>query len=103
MGRGKGANGLSAKPEKAPRKRLGTLAPAQAAYAGLEHTKKHGDVTDAYNAARKIPGVSKEEAARTAKKYGNDRAKVVERVKTHHGITTKPRGKKEKNKLLIII
>jgi len=72
------------------------LAPAQAAYSGLEHTKKHGDVTDAYNAARKIPGVSKEEAARTAKKYGNDRAKVVERVKAHHGITSK--SKKERKK-----
>lgn len=85
--------------QEAKRRANGVGTRSEGAWKALQNQKKNvkGDVTLAYKAARAVSSsVSKEEAARTAKKYG-DVATVVERVRAHHGIAApEPRKKKSK-------
>jgi len=69
---------------------------SRGAWKGLENTSKHQDVSKLYLSIRSSYEVSKEQAARTAKKYGNwaDAKASLER----NGAKKKPKKKKTTKK-----
>lgn len=86
----------SGKPKKQKAPSRGRSA---AAWAGLENTKK-GDATWAYRSVMKDArehnyNVTKEEAARIAKKY-IDSSAAVAAARRHHGVTVGTKAKKKK-------